>query len=187
MKATRIMIGALSASLLVLSLLAFAPLHQQAADSATWRATWVFHPRSLAETRQRATAIVTARVTAVTKGPDIVVAAPGEPNGEDRLETQRVTFEVLKTYKGKAGDTITLFRTGTDTKYIEGDRPYHVGETHLLFVEPKADEAGTFLVVAPEGRYQIQNGKLLPESSEGFAAALSGRDVAQVEQALAKP
>jgi hypothetical protein len=77
-------------------------------------ASWAFHPRSLRETRDRAHTIVRAQVVAVEKGEDLVVPARGEPSGEDRLPTQRITIKVTKNFKGAArpGQTLTLFQTG---------------------------------------------------------------------------
>ncbi|GIV98057.1 MAG: hypothetical protein KatS3mg057_2714 [Herpetosiphonaceae bacterium] len=187
-KVTRIIIGVLSTSLVILSMMAFAPHSHQAAahTKATWGATWAFTPKSLAEARGRATNIVIAKVTDVRQADDIVVEAPGEPEGVDRIPTQRITFEVVRSLKGDSSPTLTLFHTGTDDKWIEGDPPYLVGETYLLFVEPKADEAGTYLVIAPEGRYRIVKGKVDPMVDHGFAGAMRGKDLAQVEREIGK-
>ncbi|HEX6288426.1 MAG TPA: hypothetical protein VFZ66_04505 [Herpetosiphonaceae bacterium] len=83
MRTLRIMMGTLSASLLILSFLAFAPqqhTHHQATHhgGATWHATWLNHPESLAQAEDLATAIVVAQVTKVTQAPDIVPQTKGD-------------------------------------------------------------------------------------------------------------
>ena len=94
---------------------------------ATASASWAFHPKSLKETRDRAHTIVQAKVVSVEKGEDLVVPARGEPTGEDRIPTQRITVKVNKAHKGEAkeGDTLTLFQTGgevTDVAPPQGPR-----------------------------------------------------------------
>ncbi len=90
--------------------------HEQ--PEATAAASWNFHPKSLQETRDRAHTIVQAKVLSVEAGEDLVVPARGEPTGEDRIPTQRITVKVSKAHKGaaKGGDTLTLFQTGGDVQ-----------------------------------------------------------------------
>jgi hypothetical protein len=183
MKVTRIIIGALSASLLGLSLLAFAP--SQVSNEAQWHATWIYHPKTLGEAKAKASEVILARVSAVQAGPDIVVPVQGEPSGEDRIPTQRIRVEVLKSLKGTRASTLTIFHTGTDTRFIEGDPGYQVGETYLFFVEPKADEPGTHLLIAPEGRYRVANDRLEALTHDGIAAQMHGKALAEVERAVA--
>jgi hypothetical protein len=47
-----------------------------------------------------------------------------------------------------------------------------------MFVTPRQD--GTYLVVAPEGRYQLGGKGLIPASHRGFAAELKGAKLADV-------
>jgi hypothetical protein len=183
MKMTRIIIAALSASLLGLSLLAFAP-HTHS-NQAQWHATWIYHPQTLGEARAKASEVVLARVSAVNAGPDIVVPVQGEASGEDRIATQRITVDVLKSYKGQTSSTLTIFHTGTDRVFIEGDPGYQVGETYLFFVEPKADEPGTHLMISPEGRYRLVNNKLEAMTHDGIAPQLHGKALAEVERGVA--
>ena len=86
-------------------------------------------------------------------------------------------------------------RTGTASSSVafstcplafEGDPPYQVGETYVLFAEPKLDEIGTYLLISPEGRYRVVNDTLEPMAEEGFAAAMRGKRVADLVQALAQ-
>lgn len=183
MKLTRMIIGGLSASLLGLSLLAFAPSRTH--TEPLFHATWLYHPKTLGEAKAKASEVVVARVVAVAAGPEIVVPIQGDPIGEDRIQTQRITVEVLKSYKGKSSGTLRIFHTGTETQYIEGDPGYQVGETYVFFLEPKADEAGTHLMIAPEGRYRIVNDKLEALTQDGIAAQMHGKAVAEFERAVA--
>ncbi|HEX6287637.1 MAG TPA: hypothetical protein VFZ66_00530, partial [Herpetosiphonaceae bacterium] len=127
MKVTRIIIGALSASLLGLSMLAFAP--STTTSVPQWHATWLYHPRTLGEAKAKASEVIVGRVAEVKAGPDIVVPVAGEASGEDRIATQRITVEVVKSLKGKTSSTLTIFHTGTETQFIEGDPGYQVGES----------------------------------------------------------
>ena len=184
MKATRLVMGVLSLSLVVLSVLAVAPAHHRATGGARWHVTWHFHPTTLAEAQEQASAIITAQVVAVVQAADLVVPVAGEPNGEDRVPTQRITVEVLDALKGNVGQTLTLFRTGTDSTGIEGDPAYQVGETYVLFVQPKEDEAGSYRLIAPEGRFRVVNAQLEPMVDAGYAAAFRGKHVAALETEL---
>lgn len=147
-------------------------------------ATWAFRPSTLEEAKAAATDIVLARVAAVEPGPDLVGAAPGEPSGEDRIPTQRVRLQVLERYKGRAPAVVVLFKTGGDGFVLPDDPPYAVGETVLLFLRPRQGGDGSYLVVAPEGRFGVVDGKLVPVVRHGFAAALRGRALAEVAAAL---
>lgn len=77
-------------------------------------ASWGFQPKTLEEACDKAEVIARVQVQSVVQGPDDVVPVPGEPSGEDRLPTQRVTLRVLKSYKGTVtnGETLTLTQTG---------------------------------------------------------------------------
>lgn len=186
MNIKRTLIGTLSASLLGLSLFAYGP-HPHIATNSTpqWHATWMYHPKSLGEAKAKASEVVVARVVDVKAGPDIVVPVKDEPNGEDRIATQRITVEVVKSLKGKSSGTLTIFHTGTNTQFIEGDPGYAAGETYVMFLEPKADEPGTHLMIAPEGRYRVANNKLEALTHDGIAAQMHGKALAEFENAVA--
>ncbi len=123
-------------------------------------------------------------MVAVEQAADIVVPVEGEPNGEDRVPTQRITLEVLRTLKGDVEPTLTLFRAGTESKGIEGDPAYEVGETYVLFVQAKEDEAGSYRIIAPEGRFRVRHEQLEPMVQEGYAAQFRGKPVTVLEQGL---
>lgn len=153
--------------------------------TATMHASWVFHPASLREARDHATVIVLAQVASVRPGEDIVTQQPGEPDGVDRIPTQRVTVKVITSYKGgaKAGEHLTLFQTGGTvlppapakgehaTSHVrqlvlEGDPLYAVGQQYLLMLEPGPQ--GLLRIISPEGRY------LYDKSSGGLTAMVPG-------------
>lgn len=182
MKLTRIITGTLTASLLGLSLMAFGP--SMTNTTPQWHATWLYHPQTVAEAKAKASEVIVARVVEVNAGPDIVVPVKDEPTGEDRIATQRIKVEIVKSLKGKSSGTLTIFHTGTDAKFIEGDPGYQVGETYLMFVEPKADEPGTHLMIAPEGRYRVVRNKLEALTHDGIAAQLHGKALAETERAV---
>ncbi|HEX6288680.1 MAG TPA: hypothetical protein VFZ66_05785, partial [Herpetosiphonaceae bacterium] len=58
------------------------------------------------------------------------------------------------------------------------------GESYVFFLEPKADEPGTHLMIAPEGRYRIANGTLEALTHDGLAAELHGKALADFERAV---
>jgi hypothetical protein len=182
MKIKRIIIGALSASLLGLSVMAFGPHTHISSDRPLWHATWIYHPQNVAEAKAKASEVVVARVVSVEAGPDIVVPVKDEPSGEDRIPTQRINVEIVRSLKGQSSGTLRIFHTGTNTQFIEGDPGYTAGETYLMFLEPKADEPGTHLMIAPEGRYRVVRNKLEALTHDGIATQLHGKDLAAMER-----
>jgi len=85
---------------------------------ALGKAVWAFQPKSFADVVDNSQTVVQAQVVKVEAGPDIVTKAPGEPNGEDRIPTQRVTVNVQSVDKGSTapGQTLVVFRTGGETQ-----------------------------------------------------------------------
>lgn len=153
---------------------------------SVWHASWQFDPDSLAQARELSTAVVHARVREVRQAPPLVDI--GEKTGR-RNETpnQRIILDVVRSLHGNPGDTIRLWHMGTDTIHFEGDPPYEVGQEYVLFVYPKADEEGTYLVVSPEGRYLLGSDgglRLMEGVEDGFAKELAGSSVAELAQAL---
>lgn len=172
---------------------------------ARLHASWVFHPASLAEAADQAQTIVLAEVVKVESGADLVVPVEGEPNGEDRVPTQRITVQVVNGYKGAAvGDTLTLFQTGgtlqgvetdeatgkalletTPQFILEGDPLYQVGERYVLFLE--AGPEGLLRTISPEGRYREVGGTLVPMVENEMTKSLRGQSVAALEAQLTTP
>ncbi len=164
-------------------------------------AVWDFQPKNFAEAKNRAKHIVLAEVVNVERGEDIVTKVEGEPNGEDRLPTQKVTLKVVKGYKGNARDTmITLFQTGGEVQNppppAEGEKPpsvegsevifagdplYKVGEQYLLLLEPGPRDMQR--IVSPEGRYKVEaNGTLEAMVDTDAAREVKGKPLVDVER-----
>lgn len=147
-------------------------------------------PPTLAKAKQESRAIVVARVTAVTQLPDILHPHPTkeDPNAVYREQTQRITFDALKTIHGNVGSQFELGHFGSDTRYVEDDPPYRVDETYVMFLKPMETDPNAFLVLAPTGRYRVVNDTLevMPEVHAAYAEALRGKPVAALEQALAQ-
>jgi len=153
--------------------------------TVTMNAQWDFKPTSLAQAKAAAQQIVSVKVVSVSAGPDLVTPALGEPDGVDRIPTQRITVTVQQAFKGtaKVGETLTLFQTGgvvstaiagdTHPRWvIDGDPFYSAGEQYVLLLVPGPQ--GTLRIVAPEGRYKI-------DSKGGLSSASSSSIVAEVK------
>ncbi len=155
------------------------------APASKFHASWVFHPNSLAEARGKAKSIVLAEVVSIERGEDLVVPAKYEPNGEDRMQTQRITVKVLKGYKGvpQHGEALTIFRTGGLQNSLEGDPPYKRGEKYLLLLEPGPK---TMLrPISPEGRYRYnRNNTLVPMVDNSVTREVKGKSLENAERTL---
>lgn len=177
-------------------------VYQQAAPSgATMHASWIFQPASVKQLQARAQTIALVRVVATRPGPDIVTKQSGEPSGEDRIPTQRVTVEVVKPFKGtaSAGARLTLFQTGGTVNLppapakgekgeaapevkvhqviLEGDPLYRAGEQYLVMLE--AGPQGTMRTVSPEGRYRYDaaSGDLSPMVENAVTRQVGGQSL----------
>lgn len=169
-------------------------------------ASWANSPKSLKEAHAIAKTIVLAEVIAVEQGDDLVVPVDGELNDEDRVPTQRVTLNVIKSYKGgdKTIDTVTLFQTGgVQTQaptsdngkelesnaaqvILEGDPLYVIGEQYLLMLEDGPN--GMQRTISPEGRYLLQgDGTLKAMVDNDMTQEVVGKSAEALEQELAAP
>ncbi len=74
-------------------------------------AAWAYDPRSLAEAKGLAEDVVEAEVMKVERANDLVVKAPGEPGGVERVAIEVVTMKVRGAMKGKPAQEIQVFRT----------------------------------------------------------------------------
>jgi len=153
--------------------------HGEESDSPKMHAYWVNNPRHIGETAQLASHIVIATVAAVTDGDPIISRAEGD-NYESSIPTQRVHFTIDASAKGDMvkGENFVLFQNGNDANRFDEDPSYKVGAKYLMFVTPRED--GTYLVVSPEGRYQLGGKGLIPASHRGFAAELKGARLSDV-------
>jgi hypothetical protein len=95
----------------------------QQAPRETHHAIWVNNPNNLAEGQQLASQIVRGRVIDITRGQDIVVKTPGEPEGVDRIPTEIVTLALEGSYKGQSRQSVQVFRTGVVPVDIRGLKP----------------------------------------------------------------
>jgi hypothetical protein len=176
----------------------------QLRPAPTLHASWAFQPKNMREARDKAQSIVLAEVVAVAPGDDIVTAAPGESNNEDRIPTQKITMRVIKSYKGdaKAEQQLTLFQTGGTVVapvevaegqkpplgtlpqvILEGDPLYQAGEQYLLMLE--STDKGMLRTIAPEGRYRIGNGGSLEAMVDNdVTKEAKGQSLANIEKTL---
>jgi hypothetical protein len=114
----------LAAVALALGLVAQYAIYRMERPAIQAHASWVSQPESFTELADESKAIVEAEVIAVNPGKPIVVPAKGEPSGQDSIPTENITIRVVSTQKGdaKAGDTLTVFRTGGAVNIPEGPR-----------------------------------------------------------------
>jgi hypothetical protein len=143
-------------------------------DAPRFHANWFNNPRSIREATRLATHIVVATVSAVTDGDPIVAGREGN------IPTQRVHFTVNRSPKGElvGGESFVLFQNGNEHNRFDEDPSYKPGTRHLLFLQERGD--GTYLVVSPEGRYEVTGQGLEPASHRGFAADLEGAKLMDV-------
>lgn len=74
-------------------------------------AAWAFDPRTLAEAKGLAKEVVEAEVTKVERADDLVIPAPGEPGGVEKIAIEVVSMKVKGAMKGQPAQEIKLFRT----------------------------------------------------------------------------
>jgi hypothetical protein len=143
-------------------------------DAARFHANWFYTPRSIRQATRLATHVVVATVTGVAGGDPISLGREGN------IPTQRVHFTVNRSPKGEmvGGESFVLFQNGNSENRFDEDPEYRVGSRHLLFLLERED--GTYLVISPEGRYQVSGSGLEPASHQGFAADLKGANLKDV-------
>jgi hypothetical protein len=150
------------------------------ADEPRIHAYWAYTPRSLGEATRLASDVVVATVTDVTDGDPISIGEEGS------IPSQRVHFTVKRGQKGSlsAGASFVLFQNGNNENRFAEDPSYKVGQRYLLFLTPRED--GTYLVVSPEGRYEVTRNGLVPAAEKGFAADLAGSSLQGVISDVAR-
>ena len=164
------------------------PIVGPEAGAPRFHAYWVNHPHSLREAARLASDVVVATVNDVTEGDAIETL---DPDGNvQRIPTERVHFTVKnRNRKGslEIGESFVLFQNGNHDNRFDEDPSYKVGHRYLLFLIPRED--GTYMVVSPEGRYEVTRRGLVPAVEKGFAGDLKGaslQDVtSDVDRALA--
>ncbi|HKV12310.1 MAG TPA: hypothetical protein VJ725_29465 [Thermoanaerobaculia bacterium] len=148
------------------------------AGAPRFHAYWINHPHSLGQASRMSDAVVVATMTHVTAGPDIETAVPD--GTIQRIPTERVHFVVKSSKKGPmvAGESFVLYQNGNHDNRFDEDPTYKKGRRYLLFLDARED--GTYMVIAPEGRYEITKNGLVPAAEKGFAADLEGVSLADV-------
>jgi len=86
-------------------------------------ASWINNANTAAEGKAQSDHIVLGEVIGLAKGPDIVHAAPEEPEGQVSIPTTIVRLAVKKTYKGAPGEVVELFQTGGGTDAVQLPAP----------------------------------------------------------------
>lgn len=74
-------------------------------------AAWAYEPRTLDEAKGLSQEIVEAQVTRVERADDLVIPAPGEPGGVERIAIEVVSMKVKGAMKGQPAQDIQVFRT----------------------------------------------------------------------------
>jgi hypothetical protein len=156
------------------------PIVGPEAGAPRFHAFWVNHPHSIPEATRMAKAVVVATVNDITPGEDIVTV---DPDGNvQRIPTERVHFTVKRSHKGslEVGESFVLFQNGNQENRFDEDPSYRVGARYLLMLNPRED--GTYMVIAPEGRYQVTRHGLVPavEGEHSFASKLRGASLDDV-------
>jgi hypothetical protein len=98
----------------------------------------------------------------------------------NRIPTQRVTFQVMDSRKGDLAEneSFVLFQNGNYQNRFDEDPSYKMGHTYLLFLSDRGD--GTYMVISPEGRYEVTQKGLAPATEKSFAADLKGANIEDV-------
>lgn len=140
---------------------------------------WAYQPRSFGEMVRRSGAAVVADVLAVRAG------SPVGPTGDPHLQvrTQRVTFRVTQRWFGRIGSRFTLFKSGDDTSWGEGDPPYKPGERYVLYLDRERFTDGSWKFIAPDGRFRVIEGLLRPTYAAPVGRQVSNLTVEETRSA----
>ena len=163
------------------------PIVGPEAGAPRFHAFWVNHPHSLREATRMSTEVVVATAYDVTEG---AVIETVDPDGNvQRIPTERVHFTVKSSKKGvlSPGESFVLFQNGNHDNRFDEDPSYKLGHRYILFLSARED--GTYMVISPEGRYEVTRRGLVPVVEKGFAGELKGASLndvtADVERAVA--
>ena len=96
-----------------------------------YHASWINNANTAQEGVDQSDHVVGADVVSLAKGPDIVIATPAEPSGQDSIPTTVVTLSVTKKYKGNksVGEIIHLLQTGSGSDAVISPAPPEADET----------------------------------------------------------
>ena len=120
---------------------------------------WAYAPRSLREFVRNSRHAVFAEVIAVRDGPPENVDEPGHDIEE--VPSQRIDFRVIDRWFGDVGRRFTLYKTGSQDGWGEGDPPFAVGESDVIFLGRRRPD-GAYLRSAIHGRLRLESGVLRP-------------------------
>lgn len=161
--------------------------HQRTAPAGKMMmsASWAFRPESLGELSDRAPIAVVAEVTGVAAGPPLSDQSEADP--DSALSTQRIALRTQDTVYGDAPVAFELFKTGSESLALEGDPPYKVGESYLMFIKQRkgpdgAVVSGEYLPVAPDGRLRIRDSRIVPVINGPVGQRVRGQRLAEVKR-----
>lgn len=144
---------------------------------------WFFRPDDLKSLARRGGSAVVATVRSIDKGPPLGPADGGEFGDVAPIPTQRVAFSTEETWYGPVPEQFVLFKTGSDQAWIEGDPPYVVGETYVLFLDASPGPGGdTFVPVAPDGRLKVRDGLVDAVIPGAVEREVDGRSIGTIKQ-----
>jgi hypothetical protein len=154
---------------------------------------WDYEPADLPDLVANTPAVVVAHVEAVHDG-DPMVVGPVDPDTgiAPSVPTQRVDLHVTQSIDGETPADFTLFVLGGPGERPEGAPRFDLGETDLLFVRPRLNDAGTaanpdgtWIAVAPEGRLEkLPSGELDSPTDGPVADVLDGATVPEASDAI---
>lgn len=146
------------------------------------RASWVFRPASLPELVRHSSAAVEASdrdqagpSPGARSGPSDKRARAGVPDPAHRPRGHEGVV-------GQRGGRIAIFKTGSETEYIEEDPFYAVGEDYLIFLGERRPD-GSLLPSAPDGRLRVVAGRLQPVAKGRVGDLLAGVPVEAARRA----
>lgn len=114
---------------------------------------WAERPTSVEELAESSVVVVEAEVVSVDEGDPLVPLDEEDPDGPDsEIPTLEITFQTFSAIKGTPPSTFIVQQTGAESRYLEGDPLYTVGERYVLFIRPQEGDTGFWLPVAPDGR-----------------------------------
>jgi hypothetical protein len=155
------------------------------APSGSLEVQWAFDPESLDSLVNESQAVVVARVDAVRPGEGLVL----DPQAGVTVPTQRIDLTVDQQISGQAPSSFSVFKLGGSGVQPSDDPAYEVGESYMLFVRPRLNDQltapaadGTYLAVAPEGRYTVGSGQLDAVVSDPVADQLDGATVSEAAE-----